>query len=67
MKYYILFGPPGAGKGTQAAAMVERYNLHHIQQEHFSARRLQPEQHWDYRQRLLSKTDVWFQMKWSKA
>ncbi len=30
MKYYILFGPPGAGKGTQATAMVERYNLHHI-------------------------------------
>lgn len=30
MKYYVLFGPPGAGKGTQASAMVERYNLHHI-------------------------------------
>ena len=30
MKYYILFGPPGAGKGTQATAMVESYNLHHI-------------------------------------
>ena len=30
MKYFILFGPPGAGKGTQATAMVERYNLHHI-------------------------------------
>lgn len=30
MKYYVLFGPPGAGKGTQAAAMVEKYNLHHI-------------------------------------
>ncbi|MCD8206776.1 MAG: adenylate kinase [Bacteroidales bacterium] len=30
MKYFILFGPPGAGKGTQAAALVERYNLHHI-------------------------------------
>ena len=30
MKYYVLFGPPGAGKGTQAAAMVERYGLHHI-------------------------------------
>jgi adenylate kinase len=30
MKYYILFGPPGAGKGTQAAAMVERYRLCHI-------------------------------------
>ena len=30
MKYYILFGPPGAGKGTQASAMVEKYNLCHI-------------------------------------
>ena len=30
MKYFVLFGPPGAGKGTQAAAMSERYHLHHI-------------------------------------
>lgn len=30
MKYYILFGPPGAGKGTQAGALKERYNLRHI-------------------------------------
>lgn len=30
MKYFILFGPPGAGKGTQASAMVEKYNLCHI-------------------------------------
>lgn len=30
MKYFILFGPPGAGKGTQATAMVENYNLCHI-------------------------------------
>lgn len=30
MKYYILFGPPGAGKGTQAKFMVERFNLMHI-------------------------------------
>ena len=30
MRYYVLFGPPGAGKGTQATAMVEKYNLHHI-------------------------------------
>ena len=30
MKYFILFGPPGAGKGTQAGAMVENYNLKHI-------------------------------------
>lgn len=30
MKYYVLLGPPGAGKGTQAGAMVERYNLCHL-------------------------------------
>ena len=30
MRYYVLFGPPGAGKGTQAGAIVERYNLCHI-------------------------------------
>lgn len=26
----VLFGPPGAGKGTQSAKLVERYNLTHL-------------------------------------
>ncbi|MBL7781624.1 MAG: adenylate kinase [Saprospiraceae bacterium] len=26
----ILFGPPGSGKGTQAAKLIEKYNLIHI-------------------------------------
>lgn len=30
MKYFILFGPPGAGKGTHAGAIAEKYNLKHI-------------------------------------
>ena len=29
-KYYILFGPPGAGKGTHAGAIAQKYNLKHI-------------------------------------
>ncbi|MBR4338275.1 MAG: adenylate kinase [Bacteroidaceae bacterium] len=30
MKFYILFGPPGAGKGTHAGAIAEKYNLKHV-------------------------------------
>ena len=30
MKYYIRFGPPGAGKGTQAGAISKKDNLKHI-------------------------------------
>jgi adenylate kinase len=26
----VLFGPPGAGKGTQSAFLVEKYNMRHI-------------------------------------
>ena len=27
---YLIMGPPGAGKGTQAAHIVERYGLRHV-------------------------------------
>ena len=30
MKNLVLFGPPGAGKGTQAAFLKETYGLIHI-------------------------------------
>ncbi|MBQ0077415.1 MAG: adenylate kinase [Bacteroidales bacterium] len=30
MKYYVLFGPPGAGKGTHATAIATKYNFKHI-------------------------------------
>lgn len=30
MKNIVLFGPPGSGKGTQAATIVSKYNLVHL-------------------------------------
>lgn len=30
MRYYIIFGPPGAGKGTQSALIAKKYNFKHI-------------------------------------
>jgi adenylate kinase len=30
MQNIVLFGPPGAGKGTQAVKLVEKYKLVHL-------------------------------------
>ena len=30
MKNIVLFGPPGAGKGTQSALLIDKYNLVHL-------------------------------------
>lgn len=30
MNHFLIFGPPGAGKGTQAARLIERFGLRHV-------------------------------------
>src|ERR1022692_955166 len=30
MLNFVIFGPPGAGKGTQSAKLVEKYQLIHL-------------------------------------
>ena len=30
MKHFIIFGPPGAGKGTQSLLIAEKFKLEHI-------------------------------------
>lgn len=30
MKYFLIFGPPGAGKGTQSTLIAKKYNFRHI-------------------------------------
>ena len=30
MKYYLIFGPPGAGKGTQSKLMADKFRFRHV-------------------------------------
>ena len=34
----VIFGPPGAGKGTQSNLIVNKYNLHQLQLVAFEKR-----------------------------
>ena len=40
----VIFGPPGAGKGTQSKFIVNKFNLHQLSTGDFYATRLKIKQ-----------------------
>ena len=47
-KVIILFGPPGAGKGTQAELLAEKFNLYYFETSKVGERRINLAQKGDY-------------------
>ena len=67
MKYYILFGPPGAGKGTQAGAISEKYNLQHISTGEMLRSEIAAGTELGKRPRNSSMPATWYPTAWSRA
>ncbi len=63
MKNIVLFGPPGAGKGTQAELLKNKYQLVHISTGDVFRYNIKKKPTWDYWLNLLWITAIWFQMK----
>lgn len=56
MKNIIIFGAPGAGKGTQSDKMIEKYGLGHISTGDVLRDQIKKERNWAKQPRNISTT-----------
>ncbi len=57
---FILFGPPGSGKGTQSVKIAEKYNLAHISTGDIFRKNIQKKLNWVLRlKKSLKKVNLY--------
>ena len=64
----IMLGAPGAGKGTQAKKIAEKYDIPHISTGDIFRANIktgtEPGQNWENRQRHIWIRDFLYRMNW---
>jgi adenylate kinase len=60
----VLFGPPGAGKGTQSERIIDKYDLIHLSTEIFLESTSVKEQILGNYPSSTSMKATWFPMNW---